>query len=42
MNRLVKFFKKRKKEKKYRAYIEEHRENVLKAYQEMLDCKYLD
>lgn len=42
MNRLVKFFKKRKKEKEYRAYIEEHRENVLKAYQEMLDCKYLD
>lgn len=42
MNKIKRFFVKRKKEKEYRAYIDDHKKKILRAYYEMIHCKDLE
>lgn len=42
MNKIKKFFLKKKKEKEYKQYIFQHKRNVIKAFYEMLQCKDLE
>ena len=42
MNKIKRFFLKRKKEKEYKKYINEHKKNIIKAFYEMVNCKELE
>ena len=42
MNKIKKFFLKKKKEKEYKQYINQHKKDVIRAFYEMLSCKDLE
>lgn len=42
MNKITKFFKKKKCIKEYKQYLKQHQENIMKAYEEMINCPALE
>ena len=42
MNRIVKYFKRKKQEKKYKEELHDHKIFILQAFYEMLNCKELE
>lgn len=42
MNKIKKFFLKRKKEEEFREFIHDHKINILRAFYEMINCKEIE